>query len=92
MFNSRTEGTQGGSDFERKKLSHSLFNALPKHLRNSKGKNIEDFKTLLDKHLESIPDEPKVGDYIPSACDQITLKPSNSLICQTQKIVRIRGS
>ena len=69
-----------------------LFNALPKNLRNSNVNNIEDFKSLLDKYLESIPDEPKVGDYIPSACDQVTMKPSNSLICQTQKILRNRGS
>ena len=69
-----------------------LFNSLPRHLRNRKGNDIEDFKYLLDKHLESIPDEPKVGEYIPSACDQITLKPSNSLICQSQKMVRNRGS
>ena len=69
-----------------------LFNALPKNLRNSKVTNIEDFKYLLDKYLESIPDEPKVGEYIPTACDQMTMKPSNSLICQTQKILRNRGS
>ena len=63
-----------------------LFNSLPKNLRNSRGNDIEEFKSKLDKYLESIPDEPKVGEYIPSACDQITLKPSNSLICQTQKM------
>ena len=69
-----------------------LFNILPKKLINSKSKEIEEFKSLLDNFLQFIPDEPKVGEYVPSACDQITLKPSNSLICQTQKKLRSRGS
>ena len=63
----------------------NFFNVLPKKLRNSKSKDVEEFKSLLDNFLQSIPDEPKDGEYVPSACDQITLKPSNSLICQTQK-------
>ena len=58
-----------------------LFNILPKKIRNSKSNDVEEFKTLLDNFLQSIPDEPKVGEYVPSSCDQIPLKPSNSLIC-----------
>ena len=69
----------------------NFFNVLPKKLRNSKSKDVEEFKSLLDNFLQSIPDEPKVGEYVPSACDQITLKPSNSLICQTQKKLTSRG-
>ena len=68
-----------------------LFNVLPKKIRNSKTNDVEEFKSLLDNFLQSIPDEPKVGEYVPSSCDQITLKPSNSLICQPQKTLRSRG-
>ena len=55
-----------------------LFIVPPTKLRISKSKDVEEFKSLLDNFLQSIPDEPKVGEYVPSACDQITLKPSNT--------------
>ena len=67
-----------------------LFNAIPKNIRNMAG-SMEDFKELLDKYLQTIPDEPKVESYIPSACDQITSKPSNSIIWQAKARIRNRG-
>ena len=67
-----------------------LFNSIPKNIRNMSG-NLEDFKELLDKYLQTIPDEPKVESYTPSACDQITCKPSNSIIWQAKARNRNRG-
>ena len=60
-----------------------LFNSIPKNIRNVSGR-LEDFKELLDKYLQTIPDEPKVESYTPSACDQNSSKPSNSIIWQTR--------
>ena len=57
-----------------------LFNSLPKSLRNLQKGSIEDFKRKLDQYLEKIPDEPKLPNYIPSAANQITGIPSNSII------------
>ena len=57
-----------------------LFNSLPKSIRSLKNISVDEFKLKLDQFLVSIPDEPKVSDYIPSACNQITGKPSNSII------------
>jgi hypothetical protein len=58
------------------------LNVLPKKLKNNTSKDVDENKSLLDK---------KVGEDVPSACDKITMKPSNSLICQTQKKLRNRG-
>ena len=57
-----------------------LFNCLPKYLRNRSKVTKEEFKEELDKFLGEIPDQPKIGDLVPSVCDQITAKPSNSLV------------
>ena len=53
--------------------------------------SMEDFKELLAKYLQTIPDEPNMESYIPSACDQITCKPSNSMISQAKARHRNRG-
>ena len=63
-----------------------LFNCLPKQLRNKKGCSIDEFKTELDLFLENIPDEPKSDGYIPTACNQVTARPSNSIIDQKPKL------
>ena len=63
-----------------------LFNCLPKKVRNKKGCFIEEFKTELDTFLEKIPDEPKCDGYTPSACNQVTERPSNSIIDQSTKL------
>ena len=46
----------------------NIYNSLPKSIRNLKKVSVEEFKSKLDKYLELIPDEPKVGTYIPSVC------------------------
>ena len=51
-----------------------LFNALPRHLRDSTD-DLEGFKTQLDKFLRTIPDQPKLPHYHLSAA-------SNSIIDQ----------
>ena len=63
-----------------------LFNSLPKQIRNTKGCSIDEFKTKLDLFLEKIPDEPKCDGYTPSACNQVTARPSNSIIDQSTKL------
>ena len=68
-----------------------LFNSLPRYLRNMTGNNLDDFKERLDSYLQSIPDEPKVDGYIPSACEDLTAKPSNSLLFQSKQKIRSKG-
>ena len=57
-----------------------LFNCLPKYLRNRSKVTKEEFKEELDQFLGKIPDQPKIGDLVPAVCDQITARPSNSLV------------
>ena len=60
-----------------------VFNCLPNELRNMKNCSVDEFKSELDKILQSIPDEPNLnGLYTPSACDMFTGKPSNSIVDQ----------
>ena len=40
-----------------------LFNALPRHLRDSTEQSLENFKNRLDKFLRTIPDQPKLPHY-----------------------------
>ena len=40
-----------------------LFNAMPKSIRNLKNVSIIKFKSALDNHLKSIPDEPQIHGY-----------------------------
>ena len=68
-----------------------LFNSIPKNLRNMAENNVDEFKEKLDLFLQSIPDEPKVEGYVPSACDDLTAKPSNSIIFQCKQKMRNRG-
>ena len=57
-----------------------LFNSLPKKLRDIRKVSVDDFKEQLDKYLSALPDHPKVGELIPHVCNQITAKPSNSIV------------
>ena len=59
-----------------------LFNSLPQSIRNLSKISVEDFKIKLDNYLELVPDEPKIGGYYPSACNQFSGNPSNSIIDQ----------
>ena len=72
---------------ERKKREESfqvagpmLFNCLPKEIRNMKGCGVEEFKENLDKFLQTIPDEPKIGGAMP-----LNTKQSNSIIHQLER-------
>lgn len=68
-----------------------LFNTLPKHLGNMKRCSVLEFKEKLDQYLALIPDQPIIGNLIPSTCDLFSLSPSNSLIDQIREF-RARGS
>ena len=57
-----------------------IFNSLPRAIRNLQKISIDDFKEKLDVYLETIPDEPKLHNYVPSTCCQNTGNPSNSII------------
>ena len=61
-----------------------LFNCLPKKLRDLKKVTMDEFKIALDQYLATLPDNPKVGDLVPTICNQITAKPSNSLLDVSQ--------
>ena len=67
-----------------------LFNALPKDIRNLQKISLDDFKSKLDQYLMTIPDQPKIGELVPSTCDQVLAKPSNSIIDQARE-ARIEG-
>ena len=69
---------------ERKKREQSfqvagpmLFNCLPKEIRNMTGCGVNEFKENLDKLLQTIPDEPKIGGAMP-----LNYEKSNSIIHQ----------
>ena len=65
-----------------------LFNSLPAHIRNKKKCSIDEFKLVLDKFLELIPNEPNVNGthYTPRASCQITGKASNKLLNQIKQL------
>ena len=66
-----------------------IFDSLPKSVRSTTNVTVEEFKSSLDKFLEKLPDEPKVGNYVPSACNILTASPTNSII-DLAKTVRAR--
>ena len=63
-----------------------LFNSLPKKIRYLSRISLEDFKMKLDKHLEIIPDEPKIGGLVPNTSNQVTMLPSNSILDHAKTI------
>ena len=56
-----------------------LFNIIPRESREIQT-NKEDFKTALDKFLETIPDHPRMGLLVPGASNKITGRQDNSLL------------
>ena len=68
-----------------------LFNSIPKKLREITKVHTDDFKLELDKYLSTLPDQPKVGDQIPSVCNQNSAMPSNSIIDVIQHQKYIHG-
>ena len=65
----------------------SLFNKIPKNLRNLTKCGQEEFKTQLDMFLTSIPDEPRAPGLVPAAVTP-DCKPSNSLLYQIDRARR----
>ena len=66
-----------------------LFNSLPAEIRNLTKCTLEDFKMSLDKHLETVPDEPRVRGLTPGGCDTrgsgTEVRASNSLLDQARR-------
>ena len=56
----------------------SLFNILPRYIRDNQN-DMEEWKMILDKHLEKIPDHPVTSHLDPGICDSSS-RPSNSII------------
>ena len=61
-----------------------LFNCLPKLIREER-RDQEDFKCKLDTFLSSIPDQPRIGNLVPTAVCRLTAKQSNSLLAWIQE-------
>ena len=67
-----------------------LFNCLPKSIIDTTGSDIDTFKQKLDSYISEIPDQPVIGDQIPTTTKKHTLKPSNSLVDQIREYQRKR--
>ena len=65
-----------------KSMVRDFFNSLPKSIRNITKCSINKFKEPLDLFLKNIPDQPLIGDLIPTPMNQSTGRHSNSLIDQ----------
>ena len=61
-------------------MGPKLFNILPKQIRNMQKVSVEQFKEKLDLYLATLPDTPKICEMTPTICNQLTAKPSNSLL------------
>ena len=57
-----------------------FFNSLPQHIRNMSNCTVLKFKSMLDKHLKKIPDEPRIAGYT-----QLSGAQTNSIIHQRAK-------
>ena len=53
-----------------------IFNSLPVEIRNKSECSVQSFKSALDKHLKTVPDEPRVAKLI-----KYCARTSNSLVC-----------
>ena len=67
----------------------SLFNSIPRKIRDLTKVSIDEFKEQLDRYLQVIPDEPKVDGLTPNACNPYSAAPSNSLLDQSRTNRRI---
>ena len=66
-----------------KRKMERLFNALPRNIRDIKGKTVETFKRHLDEWLKRVPDTPKIDGY-----GAMVAAESNSIVHQTRYIVK----
>ena len=53
---------------------------MPAKIRNMKNYCVYEFKIKVYQFLTQIPDQPVIGTLIPTTCDPITMKPSNSIL------------
>ena len=73
-------GTPAVQNLRDQMAGPQLFKSLPRTLRDLKKISVEEFKEKLDQFLATLPDHPKIGDMVPNICNQVTAKPSISLI------------
>ena len=59
-----------------------LFNLLPKEIRNITSDKVDNFKTVLDKFLSKVPDEPTISESARAA-------ETNSLLHQLPLMARV---
>merc|ERR1712105_234662 len=57
----------------------SLFNRLPRYLRDNSEDTPDDWKVCLDKYLADIPDQPVTTFLSPWLCDRFSASPTNSI-------------
>ena len=70
----------------------SLYNILPRELRDISGVSVNSFKNCLDKYLERIPDCPRAHPLLPDPINPTTNKNSNCLIDWIQYLGRTRDN
>ena len=58
----------------------SLFNMLPRTIRDISNVSVDTFKSCLDTYLEGIPDCPRTNTLSPDPINPITLRNSNCLM------------
>ena len=57
-----------------------LYNILPRNLRDTTDIKLDEWKSLLDKFLMEIPDNPHIDRMIPEPCDRLSTQPFNSIL------------
>ena len=58
----------------------SLFNMMPRYIRDIQDVSIDSFKNKLDKYLETIPDCPRTNNLLPVPINPISNKNSNCIM------------
>ena len=53
---------------------------MPAKIRNLKNCGVDEFKIELDQFIAQIPDQTVIGKLVPTICDPITMKPTNSIL------------
>ena len=58
----------------------SLFNMMPRYIRDIQDVSIDSFKNKLDKYLETIPDCPRTNNLLPVPINPISNKNSTCIM------------
>ena len=56
--------TELSSSMQASQSEDKVFNSLPIEVRNVTRCSVEDFKCILDRYLQTVPDEPQIPGYI----------------------------